>query len=144
MSADSGLIVTGSETPKLGLEFAPGTSPDYERLVVSMFTPQDILGSYRAARVTFKTGDIVLVAAEHDLSGFDAQPRMEYVRKIRAGMGLKAPALMRVLTIAHQSAHQMMKLPISSEAMWLVINRAGQVPAMGVVYVAPYATEALH
>lgn len=123
---------------RVGLEFAPGTTDDCKRLIGQLFKPGDILGAYRQARGTFKTGDIVLVTDERDPSGFEAQTRLEYVKKLRLGLGLKAAKMMRVLTIAHKSAHAIMSLPFESEAFWLVIIRGPQVPVMAVLYVTPY------
>lgn len=123
---------------KTGLEFAPGTTDDCKRLVGRLFTPTDILGSYRQARATFRHGDIVLVASVTDASGFEAMPRIEYVKRLRETMGLKAAQVMPVLTIASKSAHALMKLPFEAEAMWLVLLRPEAIPIMAVLYSTPY------
>lgn len=126
---------------KTGLEFASGTTDDCKRLVGRMFTPTDILGAYRQARAQLRHGDIVLVAAEYDGSGFQAMPRLDYVKQIRESMGAKAPAMLGALTIASKSAHSLLKMPFEAEAMWLVINRRGMVPIMAVLYATPYEVE---
>lgn len=126
---------------KTGLEFAPGTTDDCKRLVGRMFTPTDILGSYRQARAQFRHGDVVLVAAEWDGSGFQAMPRLEYVKQIRESLGANAAKMMPVLTIAHKSAHAVLMMPFETDAMWLVINRKGMVPVMAVLYATPYEVE---
>jgi hypothetical protein len=124
---------------KTGLEFAPGTTDDCKALVGKLFTPTDILASYRAARQTFKTGDIVLVASESDPSGFSAKTRMTFVKEMRDGLnGKPLPLIARAL--AERTAHAIMKLPFTSEAMWLVITRHQGIPVMVVIYATPYET----
>lgn len=124
---------------KTGLEFAPGTTDDCKALVGKLFTPTDILASYRAARQTFKTGDIVLVASESDPSGFSAKTRMTFVKEMRDGLnGKPLPFVARAL--AERTAHAIMKLPFTSEAMWLVITRHQGIPVMVVIYATPYET----
>jgi len=124
---------------KTGLEFAPGTTDDCKALVGKLFTPTDILASYRAARQTFKTGDIVLVASESDPSGFSAKTRMTFVKEMRDGLnGKPLPFVARAL--AERTAHAIMRLPFTSEAMWLVITRHQGIPVMVVIYATPYET----
>jgi len=124
---------------KTGLEFAPGTTDDCKALVGKLFTPTDILASYRAARQTFKTGDIVLVASESNPSGFSAKKRMTFVKEMRDGLnGKPLPFIARAL--AERTAHAIMKLPFTSEAMWLVITRHQGIPVMVVIYATPYET----
>jgi hypothetical protein len=125
------------------LEFAPGTTEDCKRLVARLFRePGEVLGAYRTARKQFRTGDLVLVTAEHDPSGFEATPRAHYVEKLRQGLGRDGAKLLAVLGIAHQSAHKVASLPWESDAMWLVINRRDALPVMVVLFAAPYATDA--
>jgi len=125
------------------LEFATGTTDDCKRLVTQLFQqPGAVLGAYRTARQKFKTGDIVLVAAQHDGSGFDAMPREHYIRRLRDGLGRNGAKMLAVLGIAHQSAHKVASLPWESDALWLVINRRDALPVMVVLYAAPYATDA--
>ena len=125
------------------LEFAPGTTDDCKRLVTQLFQePGAVLGAYRAARRQFQTGDLVLVAAQHDGSGFDAMPREHYIRRLRDGLGRNGAKMLAVLGIAHQSAHKVASLPWESDALWLVINRRDALPVMVVLYAAPYATDA--
>lgn len=124
---------------KTGLEFAPGTTDDCQALVGKLFTPTDILASYRAARAQFKTGDIVLVASENDPSGFSAKTRMTFVKEMRDGLdGKPMPFIARAL--AERTAHAIVKLPFTSEAMWLVITRHQGIPVMCVIYATPYET----
>ncbi len=124
---------------KTGLEFAPGTTDDCQALVGKLFTPTDILASYRAARAQFKTGDIVLIASESDPSGFSAKTRMTFVKEMRDGLdGKPMPFIARAL--AERTAHAIVKLPFTSEAMWLVITRHQGIPVMCVIYATPYET----
>jgi hypothetical protein len=123
-----------------GLEFAPGTTEDCERLVVRLFQdPKVVLGAYRAARQQFRTGDIVLVTAEDDPSGFKASPRADYVATLRRGLGSGGAKLLEVLGVANQSAHQIVSLPRESDAFWLIVNRKQAIPIMVVLFAAPYA-----
>lgn len=123
---------------KTGLEFAPGTTDECKKLVGRLFQPGDILGAYRIARETFKTNDLVLIASEQDPSGFDAEPRNEYVRRASGPGGV--PLLMRRL--AADSAQTVMMLPADADAVWLVIARGSQaVPVMCVIFATPYEIE---
>ena len=126
---------------RTGLEFAPGTTDDCKQLVGRLFQPGEILGAYRAGRQQFRSGDLVLLAAEDDPSGFAVKPRAEYVREIRQSMGARAPAMLRVLTMASKSAHQVARLPFEADAMWLVIARRQAIPVMVVLFAAPYEAE---
>jgi hypothetical protein len=124
------------------LEFAPGTTDDCKRLVAQLFQePGVVLGAYRTARERFRTGDVVLVTAEHDPSGFEAMPRTHYVERLRDGLGRNGSKLLAVLGLAHQSAHKVASLPWESDAFWLIVNRKDALPVMVVLYAAPYATE---
>lgn len=123
---------------KTGLEFMPSTTEDAKRLVGRLFTPADIFGAYRDARAAFKTGDIVLVAAESDASGFEARPRVEFLRQLRQVIGSRADQVLSIHAIAHRSAHQMMRLPFESDAMWVVVLRGQDVPSMSVIFATPY------
>jgi hypothetical protein len=121
----------------VGLEFAPGTSDDCKKLVGRMFSPGELLGMYREARQKYKTGDLVLVTAPDD-DEITVWPRNEYVKDLRNRMGANGPKMMAVLTMAQKSAHQVVMLPFSSEAMWLVIVRTPEVPINVVIYATPY------
>jgi hypothetical protein len=124
---------------KTGLGFAPGTTPDCQRLVARMFSPEDIFGAYKAGRQTFKTGDLVLVASERDADGFKVQPRMDYVKDLRRLLGPYAPRVLAPLTIAHKTAHAQVQLPFEADAMWVVIVRGlDQIPTMCVIYATQY------
>ena len=124
------------------LEFAPGTTDDCKRLVTQLFQePGAVLGAYRKARRQFQTGDLVLVAAQHDGSGFEAMSRMHYVERLRRGLGQDGAKLLASLGIAHQSAHKVASLPWESDAFWLIINRRDALPIMVVLFAAQYATE---
>ncbi len=123
---------------KTGLEFAPGTTDDCKRLVAQLFQPSEILGAYRAARDALKTSDLVLVASESNPSGFNIEPRLEYVGRIRQAMGANASNTIPVLGIAQKSAHGVMRLPFESEALWLVIVRGRDMPVMCVLFTTPY------
>ena len=125
---------------KTALEYLAGTSEDCKTLVGQLFKPSKLLGAYKVARARFQTGDIVLVTAEYDPAGFTAMPRTKYIDTIRRGLGMKAPAMLKVLTVAHQSAHKLAKLPFESDAFWLVIVRKEAVPIMTVLFAMPYET----
>jgi len=125
------------------LEFAPGTTDDCKRLVTQLFRePGAVLGAYRAARRQFQTGDLVLVTAQHDGSGFEAMPRAHYVARLRQGLGPNGTKLLAALGVAHESAHKVASLPWDSDALWLIINRRDDLPVMVVLFAAPYATDA--
>lgn len=125
------------------MEFAPGTTEDCQRLVTRLFQePGAVLGAYREARRQFRTGDIVLVTAENDPSGFEAMPRGHYVAKLRGGLGRGGEKLLANLGIASQSAQKVASLPAESHAFWLVVNRREALPVMVVLFAAPYATDA--
>jgi hypothetical protein len=124
------------------LEFAPGTTEDCERLIAHLFKPGDVLAAYRVARQRFGTGDLVLVTSQRDGSGFEAQVRTHYVKRLRDGLGRNAAKMLASLAVAHQSAQQIVKLPKESDAMWLIVNRPDAMPIMVVLFAAPYATGA--
>lgn len=127
---------------KTGLEFATGTTDDCKRLVAKLFDPGEILGAYREGRSRLQTGDVVLVTQEHNPDGFEAIRRMDYIARLRAGLGVtKAAKLMPVLTIAHKSAHQVASLPFESDAIWLVILRREMVPVEAVLFTTPYKVD---
>ena len=119
-----------------GLEFAPGTTDECKQLVTRLFQPGELLSAYRTARQTFKTGDLVLRVSEQDPSGFEAEPRAAYVKRVKELTG-KVPLLMS--GIATRSAHGVAQLPFESDAMWLIVVRGAQaVPIMCVIFAAPY------
>lgn len=121
---------------KTGLEFAPGTTDECKRLIGGLFPPTDILSAYRTARSAFNTGDLVVSVSEHDPSGFEAEPRSAYVKRLRDTRGA-VPLLMQGL--AERSAHGIVQLPFEADAMWLIVVRGMQaVPVMCVIYATPY------
>jgi hypothetical protein len=121
-----------------GLEFAPGTTDDCKKLVARLFKPSEILGAYRYARASLKTGDLVMVGSESDPAGFNVEPRTEYLKRLRQVLGAKAPRTMLALGIAHKSAHGVAQLPFESDAMWLIITRGKEMPIMCVLFTTPY------
>ena len=123
---------------KTGLEFAPGTTDDSKKLVVRLFKPEHILGAYHQARTAFKTGDLVLVGSESDPSGFNAEPRIAYLKRLRQVLGSKAPSTMPALGLTNKSAHSVVQLPFEADAMWLIITRGKEMPVMCVLYASPY------
>lgn len=127
---------------KTGLEFAPGTTDECKGLVGRLFQPGEILAAYRAARAQFKTSDLVLCVSEQDPSGFEAEPRADYIKRVQETRGLKGiPLLMRGL--AGKSAHGVVQLPSEADAMWLIVVRGPQaVPVMCVIYATPYEVAA--
>lgn len=123
-----------------GIEFAPGTTDDSKRLVAKLFKPGEILGAYRQARGVFHTGDLVLVVSESNPTGFNVEPRMEYLKRLRQVLGVHAAKMMPTLGLASSSAHKVMKLPMDSEAMWLIVTRGQDLPVMCVLFTTPYET----
>jgi len=121
-----------------GLEFAPGTTDDCKKMIARLFKPTEILGAYRHARASFKTGDLVMVGSEADPSGFNVEPRTEYLKRLRVVLGAKAPRAMMALGITHKSAHSVVKLPFEADAMWLIVTRGKDMPIMAVLFAAPY------
>ena len=126
---------------KIGLEFAPGTTEHCKRLIAKLFTPTDIFDAYRMGRHKFQSGDLVLIAAEHDRSGFEVKPRIEYLKELRAALGAKAPLVLPKITMSNKTAHNVMRLPFDSDAMWIVVIRGQDIPVMCVVYATPFFTE---
>lgn len=125
---------------KTGLEFAPGTTDECKKMVGGLVNPSDILGAYRAARAELKTGDLVISVLESDPSGFEAETRTAYIKRVRQSRG-KVPLLMHGLT--EKSAHGVVKLPFESDAMWLIVVRGPQaVPIMCVIFASPYEVAA--
>ena len=129
---------TAGKTLAKGLEFAPGTTDECKRLVQTLLNPAELFGAYRQARTMFKTGDLVLRISEQDPSGFEAETRTAYVKRLREFQGPKGiPLLMR--GIAEKTAHSIVKLPFESDAMWLIVVRGPKaVPLMCVIYATPY------
>jgi hypothetical protein len=126
-----------------GLEFAPGTTDDCKRLIAGLFQPGEILGAYRQARGVFKTGDLVMVVAKSDPSGFNVEPRIAYLKRLRQVLGHHAASTMPALGINDKSAHSVMKLPFETDAMWLIVTRGQELPVMCVLYSTPYETTAV-
>lgn len=123
-----------------GLDFAPGTADANKQLVGRLFEPSQLYAAYKAARQQFGTGDIVLSVSEQDPSGFEADTRAGYIRRIKAAGGGRVPLLMQALV--DKSAQGVMSLPFESDAMWLIIVRGLQeVPVMCVLYAMQYETE---
>lgn len=127
---------------KTGLEFAPGTTDDSKKLVASLFQPGEILSAYKTARGTLKTGDLVLVVSESDPSGFRAEPRTDYLRRLRQSLGANAARTMPALGINSKSAHSVVQLPFDSDAFWFIVTRGQEMPAMCVLYAMPYQDSA--
>jgi hypothetical protein len=127
---------------KTGLEFAPGTTDASKQLVASLFTPTEILGAYKSARNTFKNGDLVLVVSQSDPSGFRAEPRTTYLKRLRASLGVNAGRTMPALGINNKSAHSVVQLPFDSDAFWLIVTRGQELPVMCVLYAMPYQDSA--
>lgn len=121
-----------------GLEFAPGTTDESRKVVQRLFTPTEIFAAYRQARATFKSGDLVMRVSEQDPSGFEAEPRIAYIKRVsETSKGI--PLLMRGM--AERSAHSVAQLPFESDALWLVVVRGPQeVPVMCVLFAVPYET----
>lgn len=127
-------------TMMLGLEFASGTTEDSKRLVAGLFQPGEILGAYRQGRTRFKTSDLVMVASQSEASGFNVEPRIAYLKRLRQNLGSHASRTMPALGITDKSAHAVAQLPFESEAMWLIVTRGKELPVMCVLYVLPYET----
>lgn len=122
---------------KTSLEFATGTTDECKKLVGGLVQPGEILGAYRQARSQFRTGDLVLSLSEQDPSGFQAEPRSAFIKRVRDANGNRVPMLMRGLV--DKSAHGIAQLPFESEALWLVVVRGPKsVPVMCVLFAVPY------
>jgi hypothetical protein len=124
-----------------GLDFAPGTTELCQKLVVGLFTPAQIFSAYRAARHKFGISDLVLCVSEQDPSGFQAEPRSAYVKRIKQAQEVRGvPGIPTLMSgIVAQSAHAVMKLPADSDAMWFIVARGPKaVPVMCVLYATPY------
>jgi hypothetical protein len=125
---------------RTGLDFAPGTTDANKQLVGRLFEPAQLYGAYKAARQQFGTGDIVLSVSEQDPSGFEANTRAGYIRRIKAAGGGRVPMLMGGLV--EKSAQAIVRLPFESDAMWLIIVRGPkEVPVMCVLHATPYEVE---
>lgn len=125
-------------TFKESLEFAAGTTDDCKRLVAGLFKPGEILGAYRQARGVFKTGDLVMVVAQKDPEGFNVEPRIAYLKRLRQVLGTKAAKTMPSLGIANKSAHSIVQLPFEGDAFWLIVTRGQEIPVMVVLFTTPY------
>lgn len=128
---------------KTGLEFAPGTTDDCKRLVAGLFQPGEILGAYKQARAAFKTGDLVLVVAQSNPDGFNIEPRIAYLKRLRQVLGAHASRTMPALGINEKSAHKVVQLPFEADAMWLLVTRKQEIPVMCVLFTTPYETTAV-
>lgn len=125
---------------RTGLDFAPGTTDACKQLVGRLFEPSQLYAAYKAARQQFSTGDLVLSVSEQDPSGFEADTRAGYIRRIKAAGDGRVPALMRALV--EKSAQGIMSMPFESDAMWLMIVRGPkEVPVMCVLYATRYEVE---
>jgi len=123
------------------LEFAPGTTEDCQRLATRLFQqPEDVLGAYRRGRARLQSGDLVLVTAMHDPSGFEVMRRSHYVERLRSGLGPRGTKLLASLGVTHQSAQKVASLPKDADALWLIVNRKDAMPVMIVLFAAKFAT----
>lgn len=123
----------------IGLEFAPGTTEDSQKLVTDLYPPEVILSAYKTACVDKQSRDIVLVGSDNspDLHG---GTRAEYVEHLRRMFGLRSMAF----RMCHESAHSITKLPADTDAMWLVVQtKKAPMPIMCVLYAIPYVAEAI-
>jgi hypothetical protein len=124
-----------------GLEFAPGTTDECKKLITQLFTPNDIFGAYRAACIQLGSRDIVLRVSEQDPSGFEAESRVKYIKRVQDFSRGTVPLLMR--RMAAESAQKVMNLPADSDAVWLVLVRGMKtVPITCVIFATPYEVAA--
>ena len=121
---------------KTGLEFAPGTTDECKALVGRLFTPTDIFGRYRDARNLHRTGDLVMVTSESDPGGFNTRPRAAYIRELKAKGRIHPLAQ----ALVDKSAHAIVQMPFTSDAMWFIVTRHQAIPVMCVIYATPYET----
>jgi hypothetical protein len=123
---------------KTGLEFASGTTEDCQKLIARLFRPAELLGSYQHARRLFNSSDIVLVSDEIDPADLTAWPRRKYIQQLRVNLGQHAKRVLPFLTMNTKSAHQIVRMPLDSDAFWLVIERRFETPIMCVLFANPY------
>jgi len=122
---------------KTGLEFAPGTTDDCKRLIGRMFKPVDLLEAYRTAREEFGNSDIVLAASDQ-VEGIQYTPRLTYVEMLRQRLGPRASEF----KMWANSAQSVVRMPIDSNAFWLVIDLKGaDFPIMCVIFAVSYTVE---
>lgn len=102
------------------LEFAHGTSKRTVQLAKAL-PAYDLLVAYRKAAREFNSTDIVLVVAIHDEEpvAFEAMERKTYVDQAFKRWSEKQRKLH---PLSSQSAHQKMKMPVSSPAFWLAME----------------------
>jgi hypothetical protein len=124
---------------KKGLEFAHGTSDVCKKTIRSTFSPSEIFTAYRAGRVKFRTGDLVLVTSDEAPNEFDVCTRTEYVNRLKQQFG-RVPVLAQVLV--DKSAHEMARLPFESDALWLVVA-SSKMPNMCAIFSTPYEVTAI-
>ena len=80
-----------------------------------------------------------MVASESDPSGFDTRTRAAYIQELKE----KGPIHPLAQVIVNKSAHGIVQMPFTSDAMWIVITRGrGEIPVMVVIYATPYETVA--
>ena len=127
-----------------GLDFEPKTTDACKQLIGSLFTPTQIFSAYCDARAKFGTGDLVLTVSEQDPSGFQADPRAGYIKKLkRLARGKPLPFLLR--GIVENSGQAVMNLPSESDALWLVVARGPkEVPLLCVLYATPYEADSVN
>lgn len=124
------------------LQFAHGpsqagsVSEEVEKKIVGMFPPSDLLMAYQLGRQTYKTNDLVLVAAKEDPEIITPWPRHEY---IKSALHRQSPKQLARIRLAQESAHRITKLPVESAAFWFVLED-NQLPApiMTVLYSVAY------
>lgn len=116
------------------LEFAPGTG-DVARKLAEALPPDTMMAAYRMAKQSLKTTDIVLVIGDREPVGFQGMTRADY---IKLALGRNGPKQLRALPIANATAHQIMKLPVESNAFWLVIQHSVEGPVACVIGAIEY------
>ncbi len=116
---------------EISLEFAPGTTQASQDLVQQL-SPGDMFDAYRKGRHVYQSTDLVVVVADRDPEAFEVWPRLQYIQRALRRNGGQ-------LSIAHQSAHKIMKLPADSDTFWLVFEvRQLGVPVMCVIHAMRY------
>lgn len=120
---------------KTALEFAQGTADANKKIVLGIFSPQELLRAYRIAKSEHNTGDVVLWTSVRDPSEIFAGSRKAYCEFL----GRAYPRVASQFALWSKTAQQIATLPHESEAFWLVINLPNQeLPSMSVLYAISY------
>lgn len=116
---------------KKELAWAHGTDPECKMAIGRLLKPGEILGLYQRARAAFGTGDLVLLVTD---DGPCIMTRSKCVENLKRSLGARALEF----TMAHESAHKVVQLPVEDDAMWVVVDMTNQFVPPTVVFAIPY------